>query len=113
MDRRLLILVAILLAFGAFMAGCASVPDELLEARRAYQSAAGSEAEARALDEFQEAERALRRAEKSYRDEGDSFQTRSLGYIAERRVEIARIKAATYQLVDEKEALKERAERAE
>ena len=88
---------------GLLAAACASSPPprELLDARAAYARAQDSAAEKLQPAALQDAKIALGRAEQSYSDDGDSQQTRDLAYIAERRVELAEVRAGTTQAMQD------------
>ena len=81
-----------LLGLGASCAiACATTapPSELVAARSAYHEAEEGPASANAKAELADAQKALLRAEKSFRDDGASGDTRDLAYLAIRRSEIA------------------------
>lgn len=71
--------------------GCASTgpTPELMDARRAYETARVSEQARYAPDRLLEARQALDRAERAHEDDAGSFDERSLAYIAQRRSELA------------------------
>jgi len=80
-----------LLLTGA-LAGCASTmppPSELVDARRAYASAAAGPAHDLVPADLLSAQQALARAEQAFANAPDSPRTRDLAYVAERRAEIA------------------------
>ena len=84
--NNLLIVVACAGLFG----GCAAaVPSELVNARAAYQRASTGPAVQAAPAELHVANQALAKAEQSFQDNSDSYQTRDLAYVAERKSEIA------------------------
>jgi outer membrane protein OmpA-like peptidoglycan-associated protein len=70
---------------------CASTgpTPELLDARRAYDTARVAPEAQYTPDRLLEAKQALDRAEAAHRDDPGSFEEKSLGYIAERRAELA------------------------
>ena len=69
-----------------FLAGCgAAVPKELVNARSAYNRAAIAETSHLNPAGLNSAKQTLEVAEYSYREEGDSEETRDLAYTAERR----------------------------
>jgi outer membrane protein OmpA-like peptidoglycan-associated protein len=82
-------LTALLLSLPAF--GCASTgpTTELMDARRAYETARTSDQGRYAPDRVLEAKQALDRAERAHDDDAGSFDERSLAYIATRRSELA------------------------
>jgi outer membrane protein OmpA-like peptidoglycan-associated protein len=71
--------------------GCASTSPspELLDARRAYETARVSNEARYSPDRLLEARQALDRAERAHEDDASSFDERSLAYIAQRRSELA------------------------
>lgn len=72
-------------------AGCASTgpSPELVDARRAYETARASEAAAFTPSRVLEAKQALDLAERAHEDDANSKEERSLAYIAQRRAELA------------------------
>src|SRR5450631_2309846 len=83
---QLLILVTCAAAF----AGCATVaPTELVNARSAYQLASEGPAQQLAPAELHKAQDALNLAEQSFRKEPDSYKTKDLAYVAQRKSEQA------------------------
>jgi outer membrane protein OmpA-like peptidoglycan-associated protein len=87
---------------------CASAPPpkELLDARAAYQRAQSGPAEQLSPAALHDAKTSLARAEKAYKDDSDSPETRDLAYVAERRSELAEVEAARV----ESERTRQRAE---
>ncbi len=82
--------ILILAAFVAFVAGCASVaPNELVNARSAYQVASEGPAAQLAPAELHKAHDALALAEQSFLKEPDSNKTKDLAYVAQRESEQA------------------------
>ena len=80
----------ILVTFIAFVAGCATVaPNELINARLAYQHASEGPAEQLAPVELHKAHEALLLAEKSFQKDSDSYKTKDLAYVAQRKSERA------------------------
>lgn len=86
-----LIKYLIITLFFALLIGCsASVPpQELVDARQAYELASKGEALQLVPAELHKAEIALADAEKSFQDEPDSYKTRDLAYIADRKAKMA------------------------
>jgi outer membrane protein OmpA-like peptidoglycan-associated protein len=72
-------------------AGCASTSPspELIDARRAYDSARTSQAASYTPSRVLEAKQALDRAERAHEEDANSNEERSLAYIAQRRAELA------------------------
>lgn len=80
----------ILVIFAAYFAGCASVaPQELVDARSAYQIASAGSAQELAPVELRKAQLALGEAEQSFLRESDSTITKDLSYVAQRKSEQA------------------------
>jgi outer membrane protein OmpA-like peptidoglycan-associated protein len=83
---RYLILITVL---GLF-AGCAAVaPQELVDARTAYQQASVGPAAQLAPAELHQAQAALVLAEQSFEKDPKSYKTRDLAYVAERKAQLA------------------------
>ena len=75
-----------LVTFAALFAGCATVaPSELVNARSAYQVASQGPAQQLAPAELHKAQEALYQAEQSFLAEPNSFKTKDLAYVAERK----------------------------
>jgi outer membrane protein OmpA-like peptidoglycan-associated protein len=82
--------ISILLTFVALLAGCASVaPNELVNARSAYQTASDGPAQQLAPAELHKAQEALFLAEQSFQKDSDSYKTKDLAYVAQRKSEQA------------------------
>ena len=80
----------ILVTFVALFAGCATVtPNELVNARSAYQNASEGPAAQLAPAELHKASEALVLAEESFRKDPDSAKTKDLAYVAQRKSEQA------------------------
>lgn len=79
----------------AVLAGCAAnVPSELADARRAYLQASEGPAAKLAMADLRKAEDALATAEKSFDEDADSYKTRDLSYVAQRKSEMAAAQAS-------------------
>jgi outer membrane protein OmpA-like peptidoglycan-associated protein len=86
---QLSILVAIV-AIAALFAGCATVtPNELINARAAYEQASNSPGAPLVPAEIHKAHDALDSAEQSFAKDSDSYKTKDLAYVAERKAELA------------------------
>ncbi len=73
-----------------FFVGCATVPpNELVNARSAYQRASIGPAQQLVPAELHKAQQALDQAEKSFKEDPDSFKTKDLAYVALRKAEQA------------------------
>ncbi|OGR00091.1 MAG: hypothetical protein A2284_03045 [Deltaproteobacteria bacterium RIFOXYA12_FULL_61_11] len=84
-----------ILVCAAFIAGCAAhAPRELVNAREVYRRASTGPAAQVAPAELHVATQALDKAEKSFKEDPDSYVTRDLAYIAQRRAEIAEATAS-------------------
>jgi len=82
----------ILFAFTAAFAGCATVaPNELVNARSAYKQASAGPAQQLAPAELHKAQEALKLAEQSFQKESDSYKTKDLAYVAQRKSEQAAV----------------------
>jgi outer membrane protein OmpA-like peptidoglycan-associated protein len=80
----------ILVTFVAHFAGCATVaPNELVNARSAYQHASEGPAEQLVPAELHKAHEALVLAEQSFLKDPDSHKTKDLAYVAQRKSEQA------------------------
>lgn len=74
----------------SLFAGCATVtPNELINARSAYQHASAGPAAKLAPAELHKAHEALVVAEQSLKQDGNSYKTRDLAYVAQRKSELA------------------------
>jgi outer membrane protein OmpA-like peptidoglycan-associated protein len=74
----------------ALFAGCATMPpNELINARSAYQRASVGPARQLVPAELHKAHEALELAEQSFRKESDSYKTKDLAYVAQRKSERA------------------------
>ena len=91
----------ILIACATALASCATTaPKELVDARAAYRQAGAGIAPQVAPAELHVAELALARAEQSFKDNKDGYQTRDLAYLAQRKSELA--EAAASIVVEQK-----------
>jgi outer membrane protein OmpA-like peptidoglycan-associated protein len=80
----------IIVTFVALFAGCATVaPNELINARSAYRHASEGPAEQLVPAELHKAHEALVVAEQSFLKEPDSYKTKDLAYVAQRKSELA------------------------
>ena len=74
----------------ALFSGCAAVaPNELINARSAYEHASAGPAAQLAPAELHKAHEALLLAEASFQENHDSYETRDLAYAAQRKSELA------------------------
>ena len=79
-----------LVTSAVLFAGCASVaPNELVNARSAYQLASQGPAKQLEPAELHKAHEALVAAEQSFQKDPDSFKTKDLAYVAQRKSEQA------------------------
>ena len=82
--------IMIMVTFAAYFAGCATVaPNELVSARSAYQLASEGPAQHLVPAELHKAHEALNLAEQSFLKEPDSYKTKDLAYVAQRKSEQA------------------------
>jgi len=80
----------IVIACAGLLSACAStVPKDLVTARKAYRSASMGATAKIAPAELHVANLALTRAEQSFRDDPESYQTRDLSYVALRKIQLA------------------------
>jgi outer membrane protein OmpA-like peptidoglycan-associated protein len=87
-------ILLIIACAGLFVACAAAVPRELVDARAAYQRASAGPAAQVAQAQLHVANQALAKAEQSFQDNSDSYQTRDLAYVAQRRSELAEAEAS-------------------
>jgi len=74
----------------ALFAGCATMaPSELVNARAAYRQASEGPAAQLEPAELHKAHEALARAEQSFLNESDTYRTRDLAYVAQRKSQLA------------------------
>jgi outer membrane protein OmpA-like peptidoglycan-associated protein len=94
-------------------AGCATTAPspELIDARRAYESARTSQAATYTPSRVLEAKQALDRAERAHEDDANSNEERSLAYIAQRRAELA-VVYGNYELDQRNKTLAEQTYRS-
>jgi outer membrane protein OmpA-like peptidoglycan-associated protein len=77
------------------LAGCgATVPNELAEARRAFLRVNAGPAVDLAPAELNDAKEALVQAETSFEKDAESYRTRDLSYVAQRKAEMAEAQAS-------------------
>ena len=90
------ITIVILIACAGLFTSCATAPPaELINARQAYQHASMGQAAQLVPAELHKAQEALAIAEKSFKDDPKSYQTRDLAYVADRKAKMAEALAAT------------------
>lgn len=87
----------LIIVYAGLLVGCAASipPTELINARQAYQHASTGQAAQLAPAELHKAQSALAIAEKSFQDEPESFRTRDLAYVADRKAKMAEALAIT------------------
>lgn len=87
----------IIIACAGLLVGCGTSipPKELIDARQAYQHASAGQAAQLVPAELHKAQEALAIAEKSFQDDPESFRTRDLAYIADRKAKMAEALATT------------------
>lgn len=104
---RLRTLLGILVVGGAMSACAATTPSqELMDARKAYNEVASSEANKLAPARVLTAKQALERAEAAHNEEPGSFEEKSLAYVAQREAQ----RAAAYADMASAQNDRERAE---
>ena len=78
--------------------GCAhNPPKELVDARAAYKQAAGGVASQETPAQLHTADNALKLAEQSFDNDGDSEHTRDLSYVAMRKAQLAEVQGRLQQ----------------
>jgi outer membrane protein OmpA-like peptidoglycan-associated protein len=84
------------------VAGCShSVPPELADARSAYARAANGPAAQQTPADLHNAHQALQEAENSFKEDGDSRNTRDRAYVAARKARMAEVLASTAEAKQE------------
>ncbi len=85
-----------IIAITGLIVDCASAPPaELINARESYQHASMSQAATLVPADLHKAQVSLEIAEKSFQDDPNSFQTRDLSYVADRKSKLAEALAIT------------------
>lgn len=85
----------LILACTGILGGCATMaPKELVDAREDYRRASTGVAAKVAPAEVHVANQALARAEGSFEQDGDTYRTRDLAYVAQRKAEMAEATAS-------------------
>jgi outer membrane protein OmpA-like peptidoglycan-associated protein len=79
---------------GLFMSCAVAVPKELSSAREAYRRASTGATARVAPAELHVADLALQKAEQSFKENPESYMTRDLAYIAERKTQVAEATAS-------------------
>jgi outer membrane protein OmpA-like peptidoglycan-associated protein len=91
-----LIKYLIIITFVGILFGCANIPPtELVNARLSYQHASNGQAAQLVPAELHKAQVALKLAEKSFQDDPNSYLTRDLAYVADRKSKLAEALAIT------------------
>jgi outer membrane protein OmpA-like peptidoglycan-associated protein len=91
------IIYLITIVFAGLLVSCSASlpPQELVNARQAYQQASTGQAAQLVPAELHKAQTALDAAEKSFLEDPDSYRTRDLAYIADRKSKMAEALAVT------------------
>jgi outer membrane protein OmpA-like peptidoglycan-associated protein len=87
------LLIAVICA-GALSACATTAPTELVNARESYRRASTGRAAQAAPAELHVANQALAEAEQSFQNDPDSYRTRDLAYVAERKAQLAEATAS-------------------
>jgi len=96
--QQSLIAAAALAVVGLTIGACATTaPSQLIQARDAYAVSNSGLAAKLTPTELYDAKKALDRANKEFEDHGDTVQCRDYAYIAQRKLELADVKARTEQ----------------
>jgi outer membrane protein OmpA-like peptidoglycan-associated protein len=82
-----------LIACAGLLGSCVTAPKELVDARTAYKQASDGPAAQVAPAELHVANQALAKAEQSFKDDSDSYMTRDLAYVAQRKSQLAGARA--------------------
>ncbi len=86
------------LALSGLITGCATVaPGQLVDARNMYASSAQGPASQLTPTELYDAKKVLDKANIEFEQNGDTLECRDLAYVAQRKVELADVKARTEQ----------------
>jgi outer membrane protein OmpA-like peptidoglycan-associated protein len=86
----------LLLAAAAMLCGCATIaPNELVQAREGYRRASTGTAAKVVPAQVHVASEALEKAEQSFEKDGDTYRTRDLAYVAQRKAQLAEAQALT------------------
>lgn len=94
MKKTMLTLSPVLGVLCLSIVGCAhNPPQELLEARAAYQKASTGIAQQENPAQLHTAEQSLQLAEATFNEEGDSEHTRDRAYVAMRKAQLAEVQA--------------------
>jgi len=95
--KSVIYLITIIFA-GLFVVGCGATipPTELVNARQSFQRASTGQAAQLVPAELHKAQIALDMAEKSFLDDPDSYLTRDLAYVADRKSMLAEALATTF-----------------
>lgn len=96
--------------FAALVACSASTPRSLVDARAAYQRAAQGPAAQLTPAQLHVAQTYLTLAEETFKDEGDSQNTRDRAYVAQRKAELAEVQANTVKAESREAAARKQAE---
>lgn len=91
------IIYLITIVFAGLLISCSASlpPEELVNARLAFQHASNSQAAQLVPAELHKAQTALDAAEKSFLEDPDSYRTRDLAYVADRKSKMAEALAVT------------------
>jgi outer membrane protein OmpA-like peptidoglycan-associated protein len=96
MKIRDMSMIATTLALAGLMSACASVtPAQLVDARAAYASSSNGLAAKLSPTELYDAKKVLDKANLEFDQHGDTNECRDFAYIAQRKVELADVKART------------------
>jgi len=88
----------------AALVGCSQTlpPKQLADARSEYQKASTSPNAGNVQADLYDAHEALKVAEQSFKDNGDTEQTKSLAYVADRKIIAAEAKGSTIESLNQK-----------
>jgi outer membrane protein OmpA-like peptidoglycan-associated protein len=96
--QQVLFVIGALAVVGLTIGGCATTaPAQLIQARDAYTASSSGLAAKLSPTELYDAKKALDRANKEFENHGDTVACRDDAYIAQRKIELADVKARTEQ----------------
>ncbi len=93
--KPMIYLITIIFAGLLFSCSASLPPQELVNARQAYKQASAGQAAQLVPAELHKAQIALDQAEKSFQNDPDSYRTRDLAYVADRKSKLAEALAAS------------------
>jgi outer membrane protein OmpA-like peptidoglycan-associated protein len=101
------------LALGSVACATTRPPEELVQARQAYETSEQSDAKRYSPASLHEAKTALDRAERLFQEEDDSPEVRDAAYVAARRAERAKVEGETLAMKQNRELSAREAQKAQ